>query len=102
MESVGTECNIWMHPSNGVGNNLFDLVSWVEDQLNPSKVSYSMLDEIISTTYPALPLFLMLYLIGLPNYLLPMKLLLIILSNSVFSIPIVDSFSKFIDISKDK
>lgn len=36
MESVGTECNVWMHPSNSVGNNLFDLVSWVEDQLNPS------------------------------------------------------------------
>jgi len=36
MESVGNECNVWMHPSDSVGNNLFNLVSWVEDQLNPS------------------------------------------------------------------
>ena len=57
---------------------------------------------MLAITYPALPLFLMLYLSGLPNYLFPMKLLLTILSNNPFSIPIVDSFSKFIVIYKDK
>merc|ERR1712166_979743 len=36
MESIGTECNVWISPSDCVGNNLFNLVSWVEDQFNPS------------------------------------------------------------------
>jgi hypothetical protein len=39
MEFVGAESNVWMCPSQGVGDDLFSLVSWVEDQLNPSIVS---------------------------------------------------------------
>lgn len=39
MEFVGAECNIWVCPSETVRNDLFNLVSWVEDQLNPSIVS---------------------------------------------------------------
>lgn len=39
MEFVGAECNVWVCPSETVGNDLFNLVSWVEDQLNPSSSS---------------------------------------------------------------
>jgi len=39
MEFVGAESNVWMSPSQGIRDDLFSLVSWVEDKFNPSKVS---------------------------------------------------------------
>lgn len=36
VESIGDECQVWMSKSHEVGNLHLYLVSWVEEQLDPS------------------------------------------------------------------
>ena len=37
VESIGDECQVWMSKSHEVGNLHLNLVSWVEEQLDPTK-----------------------------------------------------------------
>ena len=38
MESVGNESEIWVEESHNIGDLELELVSWVEKELNPSKI----------------------------------------------------------------
>ena len=79
MESISNIGDVRVHESHKLTNTLLDRTSWVENHLNPSKNRLKQ-----NLTYPSLPLGLILYLRGLPIYLLPMKAPDTILSSIPF------------------
>jgi hypothetical protein len=48
VESVGHESEIWVEESHHVGDLEFELVSWVEEELNPSKENKQMSIKMVS------------------------------------------------------
>lgn len=46
VESVGGECEVWVNESHDITNSDFELISWVEHKLDPSKTNSYINEDV--------------------------------------------------------